>query len=300
MKRFVSHLAIFAAIFLAYIVVTHAWIWLLQSDRIDAAYSLRPDQRFLFVGSSTLGHSIVEDAAYSNKVLWVSAAPLDTTFMRIAELERRGQLECVEVLALPFSVQMLTLFRQDDVLWSWYQELPVSWRHLDSAPFGRNMLAKYILSNLRPRVPFKAPVAMPTEMSVALSDMDEHHRRDFLNTIKTEFCEFDLANNYPGWEMRFKENIARLLEICRRHDIRPVVYRQPLLPFFKENLPHTACVEERKWIVYFQAQGIAYLDVPEVYGESDFHDHMHMVHRGARRFTAEVFARMATEIQGLH
>lgn len=159
------------------------------------------------------------------------------------------------------------------------------------APFGWPAMVKYVLSNLRPAVPFKARGVASGEMDEALTDKTDSSRQEFLETIRTKFCQYDLAaKNYSGWESRFKANIAKMMEICRCHGIQPVVYRQPLLAEFSENLPQRAFDDEVMWIDYFRSVGMLYMDLPKKYGQDLFHDHMHLTTKGAKVFTQDWFA----------
>ena len=129
MVRFLSRLALLAAILLMVIIGMHAVaIWNMQ-DELKSAYTISPSTEVLFLGSSQTGCSIDEDESqtYRLRKLWVSETIAPSCLMRLRELERRGQLERVKTVVVPFNVNSVTVQTRQGYLWAWYLELPVSW-----------------------------------------------------------------------------------------------------------------------------------------------------------------------------
>ena len=81
-------------------------------------------------------------------------------------------------------------------------------------------------------------------------------------------------------------------EICRRHGIRFVVYKAPLLPAFERNLPvqtqdRIAAYEQRLHDMH-----IMYVKPQIELDERHFFDAVHLTMPGAKIFTEELFRQL--------
>ena len=84
-------------------------------------------------------------------------------------------------------------------------------------------------------------------------------------------------------------------DICKRHGIRFVVYKAPLLPEFERNLP----AETQKKVAAYE-QGLRDMHVeyvkPQVeLDERHFFDNVHLTMPGAKLFTAALFRHLVLE-----
>ena len=78
-------------------------------------------------------------------------------------------------------------------------------------------------------------------------------------------------------------------DICKRHGIRFVVYKAPLLPEFERNLP----AEVQKQVAAYE-QGLRDMHIeyvkPQIeLDERYFFDDVHLIKSGAKLFTADLF-----------
>ena len=289
MVRFVSRLALLAAILLMVIIGMHAVaIWNMQDD-VKAAYKIVPSTEVLFLGSSQVGCSIDEDAerVYNLSKLWVSETITPSCLMRLKELERRGQLDGLKTVVVPFNVNSVTAQTKKGYLWAWYLELPVAWRYMDMLPYGKLDLAWYMLCNLR--FPFRMLLEEVPPEREALAERPEAYRKKVISVFKkdAQACS-GLAGEQNLLDLLFGA-YREMDEICKRHGIRFVVYKAPLLPAFERNLP----VETQNRIAAYERRlrdmHIEYVKPQIELDERHFFDAVHLTMPGAKLFTAELF-----------
>lgn len=289
MIRFLSRVAALSAILLMIIIGMHVVaIWKMQ-DEVNAVYKIDASTEVLFLGSSQVGCSIDEDEerVYNLRKLWVSETILPSCLMRLKELERRGELDGLKTVIVSFNTYSVTSLGKNGYLWAWYLELPVAWRYMDMLPYGKLDLAWYMLCNQR--FPFRMLLEEVPPEREALAERPEAYRKKVLSQFRREAREVRAYGSAPEWEERLFGAYREMDEICRRHGIRFVVYKAPLLPAFERNLP--AEVQDRI-AVYEQRlrdMHIEYVKPQIELDERHFFDAVHLTMPGAKLFTAELF-----------
>ncbi len=289
MVKFLYRLAVFPSIMLMIIIGMHAVaIWNMQEE-VNAVYKIDASTEVLFLGSSQVGCSIDEDEerVYRLRKLWVSDTITPSCLMRLKELERRGQLNSLKMVVVPFNLLSVVSQTKRGYLWGWYQELPVSWRYLDMLPYSRIEFVWYILSNLR--FPFHMHLSDTPPEREGLASRPESYRRKVLSSFQQTAQITVVRGSSPEWESRLFDAYREMNEICKRNGIRLVVYKAPLLSQFEHNLNETA---QRQVAIYEERLldlGITYIKPQIELGEKDFFDNVHLVKTGAEIFTAELF-----------
>ena len=293
MVRFLSRLALLAAILLMIVIGMHAVaIWNMQDD-VEAIYKIDPSTEVLFLGSSQVGCSIDEDEdkVYHLRKIWASYTIVPSCLMRLRELERRGQLDHLKTVVAPFNVNSVSAQNKKEYLGAWYRELPVSWRHMDLLPYSRLELAWYVLCNLR--YPFMMVLAEEPPEREGLASRPEAYRNKVLATFRQNARETRACGSAPEWEERLFGAYREMDEICKRHGIRFVVYKAPLLQEFERNLP----AETKNRIAVYEQRlrdmRIEYVKPQIELDERHFFDDVHLVKSGAKLFTAELFRLLA-------
>ncbi len=293
MVRFLSRLALLAAILLMIVIGMHAVaIWNMQDD-VEAIYKIDPSTEVLFLGSSQVGCSIDEDEdkVYHLRKIWASYTIVPSCLMRLRELERRGQLDHLKTVVAPFNVNSVSAQNKKEYLGAWYRELPVSWRHMDLLPYSRLELAWYVMCNLR--YPFMMVLAEEPPEREGLASRPEAYRNKVLATFRQNARETRACGSAPEWEERLFGAYREMDEICKRHGIRFVVYKAPLLQEFERNLPAET---QNRIAVYEQRlrdMRIEYVKPKIELDERYFFDDVHLVKPGAKLFTAELFRLLA-------
>ena len=290
MKKFVARLALLAVVMSLVICVMHVVaIWNLQ-DELESAYTVDPSTEVLFLGSSQVGCSVAEDPRYHLKKLWVSDTITPSFLMRLKELERRGQLNNLKVVVVPFNINSVTAQSERGYLWGWYQELPVSWRYMDILPYSKVKFAWYILCNLR--FPFHMHLSDNPPEREGLASRPESYRRKVLVQFQNAARKVQVRGSSPNWESCLFDAYREMSEICKRHGIRFVVYKAPLLPDYECNLSTEA---QRQIAVYEKRLddiGLEYIKPQIELNDKYFFDNVHLIKSGADIFTAELFRMM--------
>jgi hypothetical protein len=292
MVKFLSRLAAVSAILLMIIIGMHAVaIWNMQ-DEVNAVYKIDAATEVLFLGSSQVGCSIDEDEEqlYHLRKLWVSETITPSCLMRLKELERRGQLENLKTVVVPFNIYSVTSLGKNGYLWAWYLELPVSWRYMDMLPYGKLDLAWYMLCNQR--FPFRMLLEEVPPEREALAERPEAYRNKMLSQFRKEAREMRACGSAPEWEGRLFDAYREMDEICRRHGIRFVVYKVPLLPAFERNFPAETQAQIAAYEQRLCDMHIEYVKPQIGLDERHFFDSVHLTMPGAKIFTEELFRQL--------
>ncbi len=260
-----------------------------QKD-VAITYTISPSTKMLFIGSSQVGCSIDEDreCVYHLQKLWVSATITPSYLMRLKELDRRGQLKGLKAVICPFSIQSLYGQSRYGYLMGWYKELPVSWRYLDMVPYSRIDFAWFILCNLR--FPFQMRLSeTPPPNREGLASRTAAYRENVLLQLQQTAQKTQACGSSPEWEARLFDAYHEMDTICKRHGIRFVVYKAPLLPYFEQNLSQEAKQRVAIYGERLRNMGIEYIEPPLELDERYFFDDVHLVKEGAKIFTATLF-----------
>lgn len=292
MVKFLSRVAALSAILLMIIIGMHAVAIRNMQSGVERIYTLNPSTEVLFLGSSQVGCSIDEDAerVYHLRKLWVSETITPSCLMRLKELERRGQLDGLKTVVVPFNVNSVTAQTKKGYLWAWYLELPVSWHYMDMLPYGKLELAWYMLCNLR--FPFRMLLEEFPPDRKSLAERPEAYRKKVISIFKKDARSCSgLAGGQDLLDLLFAA-YREMYEICRRHGIRFVVYKAPLLPAFERSLP----AETRHRIAAYEQRlhdmHITYVKPQIELDERHFFDAVHLTMPGAKLFTAELFRQL--------
>ena len=289
MKKVFGRLVALTIIMLLIISMMHLAFVLYKQKDVKRVYMISPSTEVLFIGSSQVGCSIDEDkkGVYHLQKLWVSATITPSYLMRLKELDRRRQLDMVKTVICPFSIQSVYGQSRYGYLMGWYKELPVSWRYLDMLPYSKREFAWYILCNLR--IPFPMCLSEIPPDREGLASRSETYRNKVLLEFKRMAREVQARGSSPEWETRLFDAYRTMDEICKRHGIRFVVYRAPMLPDYERNLP----AEARHQIAIYEKRlcdmGIEYIKPQLELDDQYFFDYVHLTKSGAERFTFALF-----------
>ena len=302
MIRFLFRLALLAAILLMVIIGMHAVaIWNMQDD-VEAIYTIDPSTEVLFLGSSQVGCSIDEDEdkVYNLRKIWASYTIVPSCLMRLRELERPGQLDHLKTVVVPFNVNSVLAQNKKEYLGAWYRELPVSWRHMDLLPYSRLELAWYILCNLR--YPIMMILAEEPPEREGLASRPEAYRNKMLATFRQNARNVRAREDAPDDTNPLCSPLTskhlfgayqEMSDICKRHGIRFVVYKAPLLSEFERNLPEETQNQIAVYEQRLRDMHIEYVKPQIELDERYFFDHVHLTLPGAKLFTADLFRLLA-------
>lgn len=295
MKKFVLKLVAFGATIVLAIIALHIGTILVCRAEMDGVYRLNPDQDVLFLGSSQMGCAIEESPRFHNKSIWMSNTISQSCLLRLLELERRGQLENVKVLAMPFHVFSITTQSRFIFEWAWYQELALTWRHLDMLPCTATKFLSFMVSNLR--LPLAIHVESKPPSRPGLSSRPKSHQDKFYRNCAAEAERLTtVAGDYEGWERSFYGAHRRIKEICNRHGIRFVLFRAPVLPYFDHRIPESGQAMVEAAVAHLRDMGIEYVDTEHEIPEKYFFDNVHLIKEGATIFTEDLYRRMKIPI----
>ena len=292
MVKFLSRLAAVSAILLMIIIGMHVVAIRDMQSGVEKIYTLDPSTEVLFLGSSQVGCSIDEDEerVYHLRKLWVSETITPSFLMRLKELERRGQLDNLKTVVVPFNVNSVTCQNKKGYLWAWYLELPVAWRHMDLLPYGKLDLAWYMLCNQR--FPFKMLLQEFPPDRKPLAERPEAYRKKIISVFKKDALSCSGLAGGQDMQERLFDAYREMDEICRRHGIRFVAFKAPLLPAFERNLPEETQNRIAEYERRLHDMHIEYVKPKIELDERHFFDSVHLTMPGAKIFTEELFRQL--------
>ena len=264
-------------------------IWNLRDD-LERTYTLNPSTEVLFIGSSQVGCSIDEDEEnrYHLQKLWVSDTITPSFLMRLKELDRRGQLANIKMIAVPFNINSIRAQAARNYLWAWYQELPIAWRYMELLPYSHLRLIQYILCNLR--YPFYMHFSENTPERDGLAARPESYRKQMIEMFVRLARNVKPQGTSPDWEEHLLEAYREMNLIAMRHGIRFIVFKAPLLPQYELNLSDDVMYKVSMFEQKLKSVGIEYV-APNIALDSQyFFDDAHLIKSGAKIFTEVLFS----------
>lgn len=294
MKRFIFVLCALSALIVMAIVAVHVYVILACQREMDEVYAVRPDQDVLFLGSSQIGCAIEESSRFHNKCIWVSETIAQSCLIRLKELERRNQLSHVKILVVPFHVFMISAQSEWTFKWAWYQELAVSWRHLDMLPCGLVKFLAFIACNLR--IPPAIHVSEKRPRRQGLTERPVPYQRHFHGLCEQKAAAMcKVSGSFRNWEQSFFGSYNEMKEICDRHGIRFVVCRAPVLPYFDHRIPECGQRMIDAAVTRIRSMGIEYIDTDHEIPEKYFFDWLHLIPDGATIFTEKLYRKLSLQ-----
>lgn len=294
MKRFFGTLVALVVLFSAIVAVMHVVSILRLQKDVDAAYTLTPQQEYLFLGSSQVGCGIEEAPQWRNKVLWVSDTTVLHSLVRLKELERRGQLKHVRKVVIPFNFVIPQQYSERTLKWGWYQELPVAYRHFEYYPFSKIGFLAYVASNLRWPFLMAARSVYPKGRP-AISQRPENWRNKFL----ADACRNGTRQIYgkgccSGWESLLKVHLNQMKDICDRHGIALIAFHMPVLPEWRNSIPAELFRKETEWFSWLEQTGVSVVRFEDgaKFDASQFFDTVHLMEAGTHAFTEDVMRKL--------
>ncbi len=150
-----------------------------------------------------------------------------------------------------------------------------------------------MLRNLR--CPYRMILSEVPPDRDALATRPEAYRRKMLAQFRQTAREAQACGTCPDWERRLFDAYREMDELCKRHGIRFVVFKAPLLPDFEHNIPE----EERDRMFAYEQRlgdmGIEYVKPQVELDERHFFDDVHLVMSSAELFTVELFRHLMLE-----
>lgn len=285
MKRFILALLSLIVGTVLIVVLIHVGVIVSYQRDVKEAYSVRPNQKYLFIGSSQFQSIFqgkpMEDPQYHNKLVVIHNAGFNTFLLILRELERRGQLESIELLGIPFGEPVILEACQEYNNRGWFQLLPIGWRYLQDAPGGFWEFLEYVATSIRYPLLFVASdnynadkVPRPTK---SIASRPEAMQRSMYAGFASGAKGFDFPRVLqPNWHEEFFRDLRAMKEICDRHSIRMVAIENPLLPIFRANFPPQSIEFKNGVIKEMEAMGIRHLALPDVLGDEDMVDFIHI------------------------
>lgn len=292
MKKFVFSLGALFSLFAGLLVAMHLLAIWQYDKKIEREWKLRPDQDVLFVGSSQIGCSIVEDPQFHNKVIWTSSKPIQSTLARLMEMDRRGYLEGVKICAIRLNQTTIVQQNVDTLCGAWYNEFPFSWRYPNVYGCSYWKLLGHALTHLRYPFLFGINDVRPKGRP-SIAERDEAWRKNFFSVIGAEArrAETDPLL-FSDWQLMIDEALRKIQTICSKHHIRLIALDFPFLSHYVQQIPKAKTQRIARWKEHVKALGVEFVDLPESYGEDCYFDEAHMVERGSDHYTKNLYEKL--------
>ena len=292
MRRFVLNIICFGFVFVLLVAAMHLTAVCAFQRKVDRDYQIAPERNIVFIGSSQVGCAIEENAVFSNRVIWVNATTPICWLMNLKELERRNWLKSVKKVVVPYNLIMPLQLYHDAIAWDWYHELPISFRYMSMLPLEKLSFIWYVARNQR--FPFKMesqsilPMGRPAISSYD-SKCQERYRAGAIDDAKGKVLGKGCLD---GWKDLLFGAYEQMSEVCKKNGVDFVIYRQPVLDVFYDNLSLEFKMFEKSFYQRMESLGIKVLYMPESLGAESFFDVVHMSDDGRMRFTNDIMCRL--------
>lgn len=288
MKKFVAKLI--AAVIVGVILVLVAWICRIfyWESKVRDVYTIDPSTKVIFIGNSHTGKSWKELKDFNNKVLWRSSECFLFSEMRLSELERRHQLDNVEVCVMNFDGPSMTFFNDDQIKSDILAEAPVSIKHLGIFPISKTSLLIEALeyANKQICVQERNPELTKSWISRTGEEKAAHLKRIY------DVFPVDWQDPYytREWETILMCSVERVRMICERNNIRLIFFAAPLVAENPELVDDYRFDKINSVIQKVKDMGIEFYDFRRSCPDSRFMDSHHLHDDGAEAFTREFFS----------
>lgn len=292
MRGFIVRLVVFCCFILSLIVCTVVGETILTRSQMHPVYDISIGVKTLFLGSSQMGCSIVEQPEYENYVLWSSEKTIYSSLARLRELEKRGQLGKIKNCVVYWNLMTLQQQRVEDVNRSWWSEFPVTWNRCADFPSSGWSKLTWAMEHLQWPMDFSVKSLVPDRQYV-VAEQSEAWKKNFYDSLTNQVVRFKVADLAPGWREATKHCYLEMARICRAHGIRFIVVGFPMLnaisPFYSAE--HHDAV--RQIASFLRENGIEYVPYEGSCDETVFFDDVHMIRRTAEDYTSRLYKLLA-------
>lgn len=257
--------------------------------KIDAEYTLSPEQTVLFLGSSDTTFSISSEPKWHNKIITVYSSSVQSACARLLELERRGQLRRVKNFVLLFGYRSITSQNNDMMYFAWYNELPVTWRYLSLYPGHWYDYVKCVIKSLR--LPFGFVIQQrPSEGLEHLPNRSASTKaKIYSGAIGEAKSLYDDSRRPIDWESSLKNAFKTMQSVCVRNDIRFSVVQTEVIKTYTDMLPIGSKSRFGEFVSWIELQGIEYKYLNCNYDDDEFYDAFHLNNNGQIKFTQRLY-----------
>ena len=298
MKRFVLKCLVLVVILGVGLLAQYARRFFRAQTLMDEQFALSKSQKYLFIGSSQIGCSIIESEKYSDRVLWVSTSGPQFTCMKLLELDRRRQLSSVKVCVVPFTINNVNHNSTKVLKLSLARQLPLCWRYIDLLPISFFQAIEGLVANRS--LPFtvseQPPAGRPSVLTHTkdwiLNFPDRENVRDTIFNENMYTDNLGLAKNWRGSTINA---YLRMAEVCAHRNIRFVVIAPPCPSFCRDSIPRAGWALYGKMVDELKNHGIEFIDCRRDMSDDLFCDYWHLIELGADDFTKACYRKIGLE-----
>lgn len=295
MKNLICRLLFATCLFFVLAVMTFVVMVFVYRTKFDKVLRPSPCQDILFVGSSQIGCSIVEDLRYHNKVLWTADRPMQSVAVCVRAMEERGFLDNIKVLCIRVNRSSIVTETPEKLAAAWYRELPISWCCGASYSLPHWELLKYLIAHMAWPIKWQVLAGRATGRR-PVSQQTQAWRENLIKEMKVEGA--DVKGLIPNWKEETLAAYASIQETCRRKGIRLVGVD---FPYFRD---WTKCIGEELRLMTnelvndIKTMGVEVVSFPEGFSDDYFFDMVHMTEDGAELFTKVLYEKLELEVKG--
>ena len=257
----------------------------------DDLFATKEGQHILVLGDSHPDNAFVEVAGNGIKKLVYSGSPLNISFMRLLELEKRTNLSNIDVCIANIDYTYILEWSYKLQIESAWRLMPFCFDKLDMLPTSRietiRGLIDFTCENIN-EIPPLAQTSGGADASVSIAGHSpEWVRAQVDDAIERHFRRRERHPELfvPDATGRMMETILAFKKLCEQHGIRLILFSAPLSQEYRDGVPDWAKKELRGLVAEIRDEGIEYYDFTE-WGRRDWlADSDHLNKTGAEQFT---------------
>lgn len=256
-----------------------------RDDLTENGPAVKPSDRILFVGSSSIGCAITPQTDDCVSVFWRWKLQPQYFLFELEKLEREGALKNLKAVVVEFGFQNFAYQTIDDVTASRVETLPLTLGNLSRLPLSPISMLLSVFDCIR--LGYRIRVTSRPDPGTSIVDRPAEWQKERLDELS--HCYFETVQTpgrmCDGWQESLKTAYAEIFALCRRNQLRPIVLQTPMPKGFRDRIPPRMENLYNEFTSYFKGLGYVVIDGRAVMEDQSFMDMTHLSLVGSKSFT---------------
>ena len=297
--KFVGRLCLLSALYAAITVGLYVYKACCLSGQIETSYHLKPGTKVLFLGSSQFICGIETNNHCTYEVFAVEESGWQSAYMRLLELEQRGELSKVKVCLLEFAPITIRFLHPNRDAEDFLKELAVSWRYCRCYESDIYDIACYSMLHPRRWSKQKLRAQRPPKRNFNYSSRSAEAKRLHEHDIDVEVATI---REVFASRCALRADLLRLghniIEVLKRNGIKPVFVSMPVLSVYRDKVGESVFAELADVGKSFAQEGVEILEYTSLLPDDCMVDALHLTEEGQRRFTEIISSKISHIVGG--
>lgn len=256
-----------------------------RDDLTENGPVVKPSDRILFVGSSSIGCAITPQTDDCVSVFWRWKLQPQYFLFELEKLEREGALKNLKTVVVEFGFQNFAYQTIDDMTASRVETLPLAFGNLSRLPLSPTSMLLSVFDCIR--LGYRIRVTSRPDPGTSIVDRSAEWQKERLDELARCYFETVATSELmcDGWQEALKTTYTEIFALCRRNKLRPIVLLTPMPKVFRDMTPPEMVTLHNDFTAAFKKMGFDVIDGRAVLDDSAFMDMTHLSLAGSKWFT---------------